>query len=100
MKRRLPPLCLASVLCVALFLAAAAGSAIPPPRGLIAFVREDPTRADVNASVDLWVVRADGRGARKLVGTSGWDEHPAWSPDGGRIAFDKGLYEAGQREDF
>jgi TolB protein len=90
---------LASFLCVAFFLAVAASSAAPPPPGKVAFVRENPTRADVNAAVDLWVVRADGRGARKLVGTPGWDEHPAWSPDGRRIAFDKGIYEAGTDED-
>jgi Tol biopolymer transport system component len=83
-------------------LAAAAGaarSAAPSPTGLIAFVRENPTRADVNAAVDVWVVRADGHSARKVVGTSGWDQNPAWSPDGRRIAFDKGLYEAGERGD-
>jgi TolB protein len=34
-----------------------------------------------------------------VVGTSGWDEDPAWSPDGRRIAFDKALYEARERED-
>jgi TolB protein len=93
---------LATLLCLAVALAAAAGaarSAAPPSKGLIAFVRENPTRADINAAVDLWVVRADGRGARRVVGTSGWDENPAWSPDGRRIAFDKGLYEAGERED-
>ncbi|HEV8251653.1 MAG TPA: hypothetical protein VGQ15_16905 [Gaiellaceae bacterium] len=80
--------------------AAGAGhSAAPPPAGLIAFVRESPTRTDINAAVDLWVVRTDGGGARKVVGTSGWDENPAWSPDGRRIAFDKALYEAGEFED-
>ena len=83
-------------------LAAATASgrtAAPSPSELIAFVREDPTRRDVNATVDLWVVRPDGGGARRVVAGRGWDEDPAWSPDGGRIAFDKALYEAGQRED-
>ena len=89
---------LVSFLWVAFFLAVATGSAARQPAGLIAFVRENPTRADINASVDLWVVGADRRGARRLVGTSGWDEHPAWSPDGRRIAFDKGIYEAGQQD--
>ena len=93
---------LLTLACLPFALAAAAGtarSATPSP-GVIAFVREDPTRADISAGVDLWVVRTDGRGLRKLVGTPGWDESPAWSPDGSRIAFAKSLYEAGEREDI
>jgi Tol biopolymer transport system component len=73
---------------------------VAPPAGEIAFVREDPTRRDINAAVDLWIVRTDRRGARRIVGTPGWDEAPAWSPDGSRIAFDKGIYEASEREDI
>jgi TolB protein len=71
---------------------------VPAPAGAIAFVREDP-RAEINAGVDLWIVRANGRAPRRIVGGSGRDEAPAWSPDGGRIAFEKAFYEAGDRED-
>ena len=30
---------------------------------------------------------ADGSNAGEVAGGSGWDFNPAWSPDGGRIAF-------------
>jgi TolB protein len=79
--------------------AAEATRSAPAPVGAIAFVREQPTRVDINAGVDLWIVRADGRGARRIIGGSGWDESPAWSPDGSRIAFEKAIYEVGARED-
>jgi Tol biopolymer transport system component len=96
MLRALPVACLAFALVAA---AGAAPSATTPP-GSIAFVREDPNPADLNAAVDLWVVRSNGRGLRKLVGTPGWDESPAWSPDGRRIAFTKSIYEPGEPEDI
>jgi TolB protein len=88
--------------CLLLVLAPAGGAVRPtaPAAGVIAFVREEPRpRFDINAAVDLWVVRTDGRGLRKIVGTRGWDEEPAWSPDGSRIAFHKAFLEAGDRED-
>jgi TolB protein len=87
--------------CLAIAVAAAEGAArsASPPVGEIAYVREDPDRQDINAGVDLWLVRADGRGARRIVASSGWDEAPAWSPDGRRIAFQKSFYEAGDREE-
>lgn len=77
-----------TVSCLLFALAAVAGAArsAPVPAGVIAFVREDPDRADINAGVNLWIVRRDGRSARRIVGSSGRDEAPAWSPDGGRIA--------------
>jgi TolB protein len=84
---------------IALTPAAGTARSAPAPAGVIAFVREDPTRTDINAGVDVWSVRTDGRGGHELVGASGWDEAPVWSSDGSRIAFEKAFYEAGNRED-
>lgn len=97
---KLGPLTLVGVVLV---VTASAGAARLPPTAAdaILFVREDPRRAEtnVNGAVDLWLVRADGTGARRVLGTPGWDESPAWAPDGRSIAFQKGIYEAGKPED-
>ena len=92
---------LLTLVLLSLTLAAAAGAtrSARAPVGVIAFVREQPTRADINAGVDLWIVRTDGRGTRRFIGGSGWEESPAWSPDGSRIAFEKAFYEAGEHGD-
>lgn len=47
-----------------------------PDGSLIAFARDGPG--------GVWIVRADGRGARRLVDDAAWA--PAWSPDCSRIA--------------
>ena len=81
-------------------MAAGPGGSAAPAIGVIAFVREDPRpRADINAAVDLWTVRTDGRGPRRIVGTPGWDEAPAWSPSGNSLAFQKAFLEAGNYGD-
>ncbi len=35
----------------------------------------------------VWVMAADGSGARQLTFAESWDTNPTWSPDGTRIAF-------------
>jgi Tol biopolymer transport system component len=35
----------------------------------------------------LWLMRADGTGARRLTRSGSLDEYPTWSPDGRRVAF-------------
>ena len=35
----------------------------------------------------VWVMAADGSGARQLTFAESWDADPTWSPDGSRIAF-------------
>jgi Tol biopolymer transport system component len=52
----------------------------------IAFTRERRLRGG-RPEREVWVVRADGRGARRLIGSLGSDLEPAWSPDGRRIAW-------------
>lgn len=58
--------------------AAAGGAARPGRDGAIAFVRDS----------QIWTIRADGRGLIQLTHASGGASHPAWSPDGSRIAYD------------
>jgi Tol biopolymer transport system component len=53
---------------------------VAPPQGEIAFVGGRP------AAPEIFVVHTDGSGLRRLA--SG--DHPAWSPDGARLAFTSG----------
>lgn len=43
--------------------------------------------ADAGAPLDLFTMRADGSDRRRIAATPSSDTQPAWSPDGGGIAF-------------
>jgi Tol biopolymer transport system component len=57
-----------------------------PDSRLIAFESNGRT-SSVNPSSEIWVMRADGTGKKRLTHNSILDTSPAWSPDGRRIAF-------------
>jgi Tol biopolymer transport system component len=43
--------------------------------------------SDEDGDFDIYVVRADGSGPRKLTDNSVGDDSPSWSPDGSRLTF-------------
>jgi Tol biopolymer transport system component len=67
--------------------AAAAGAAnVKPRNGLIAFMRSGAV-----GEYDIWVVRPDGTGLRRLTESPAnrSDYNPAWSPDGSTLLFER-----------
>jgi len=68
-----------------------------PDGSRLAFVSFDDANAppcpaaSCPPSGELYVVRADGSGLRRLTRSKTDDEHPSWSPDGSRIAFASGF---------
>lgn len=58
-------------------------AATPSPQDQLAFV------SSRDGSIQIYTIRADGTGLRRLTGGPGLSEIPVWSPDGRRIAFIK-----------
>ena len=71
-----------------------------PNRDRLAFDsdRADPDLSDDVAINDVFVMKADGSGLRKVTDSVGVSGDPAWSPDGSRLAdqADRGDYPAQQ----
>ena len=53
--------------------------------------RKSLSRAIGNGYVAIWTMDADGSNPKELTSNSRGDWHPAWSPDGTKIAFSRGV---------
>src|SRR5207247_6083555 len=77
---------LAALLLALLAFAATAGAATPGPNGRIAF---SSTQDGGSNNSELYSAAPDGSDVKRLTGTSGWEQNPAWSPDGTRLAYER-----------
>jgi len=85
----------ASVALLSLLSVAAASSGTSAPRGgLIAFSRCRPDGC--GQGTDLWVIRPDRSGLRRLTRSRTHNDAPSWSPDGRRLVFVGGATDSSQ----
>ena len=68
----------------------------PTVAGTIAFVKTVNVSAGAEKQTDVYVVKTDGGGLKRLTDANGMEEHPAWSPDGRKIAYSHTLGDYGQ----
>jgi len=71
-------------LCVALVPASSATATYPGAAGRIVFTSD---RAG-SSTADVYSAAADGTDVKRLTWTDGFEQDPAWSPDGSRIAYE------------
>jgi len=84
----------ASVAVVACVLAAAAAGGAARSPGLIALSRCRPDGC--GQGTDLWVMRQDASGLRRLTRARTHNDAPSWSPDGKRLVFVSGATDSSQ----
>lgn len=101
-RRRAPWLIAAGAVVAAAVLALAVRTKLESPRPWrqLTFDRADDTQPDISpdgrsvvfvsnrqGKHNIWLMKADGSGARNLTLDRGENDTPAWAPDGRRIAF-------------
>ncbi|MBA2363262.1 MAG: PD40 domain-containing protein, partial [Chloroflexia bacterium] len=82
-SRYISSLLLLALLATALLgMAEPAGASMPGDNGKIAYVT---TR---NGAYEIYAMNTDGTGQTRLTNSTEYEENPAWSPDGSKIAYD------------
>ncbi|MCR4414900.1 MAG: hypothetical protein NUV77_20980, partial [Thermoguttaceae bacterium] len=60
---------------------------VSPDGGWVVFTLRTTDLAENKGKTDLWLVRTDGSGLRRLTAHPAGDHGPSWSPDGKSVFF-------------